>query len=85
MSVTSETHPVKRKNLFFSTTLNLTHQIQYIKSNKETSSRDEAKDWEGICIPPQSAPDKATSLRLLRGAPFGLKTEILNHQGRLIT
>jgi hypothetical protein len=34
--------------------------------------------------PPKSAPDKATSLRLLLGAPFGLKAEVLNQQGRLI-
>jgi len=43
------------------------------------------KIGKGSASPPQSAPDKATSLRLLRGAPFGLKAEVLNQQGRLIT
>ena len=31
----------------------------------------------------QSAHDKATSLRLLLGVPFGLKAETLNQQGRI--
>ena len=52
-------------------------------SNKETSRWDEAKDWEEGCIPsPQSTHDKATSLRLLRGAPLDLKSKVLNQQGR---
>jgi len=42
------------------------------------------KIGKGSASPPQSAPDKATSLRLLRGAPFGLKAEVLNQQGRLM-
>jgi len=42
------------------------------------------KIGKGSASPPQSAPNKATSLRLLRGAPFGLKAEVLNQQGRLI-
>jgi two-component system chemotaxis response regulator CheB len=42
------------------------------------------KIGKGSASPPQSAPDKATLLRLLRGAPFGLKAEVLNQQGRLI-
>jgi hypothetical protein len=33
---------------------------------KKHPYRDEANDWEGVCIPPQSAPKKVTSLRLLR-------------------
>ena len=50
-------------------------------SNKETSRLDEGKDGEGGFIPsPIRAPNKATSLRLLRGVPFGLKAKILNQQ-----
>ena len=42
------------------------------------------KIGKGSASPPQSAANKATSLRLLRSAPFGLKAEVLNQQGRLI-
>jgi hypothetical protein len=42
------------------------------------------KIGKGSVSHPQSSTDKATSLRLLRGAPFGLKAEVLNQQGKLI-
>ncbi|MFU8788922.1 MAG: hypothetical protein ACNA7G_07825 [Methylobacter sp.] len=45
-------------------------------SNKETSLRDEANDWEGVCIPFPIRAQESHFASLVAGAPFGLKAEV---------
>jgi hypothetical protein len=47
-----------------------------LTSNKETSLRDEANDWEGVCIPFPIRAQESNVASLVAGAPFGLKAEV---------